>query len=338
MNIQSNPMSYYKPYNTSFKGSNIPAKILEIIPDTKVCKNLRKIDKVCFQEYVNFKTHRLGITAEDIAELSKYEELEDFILASYELLTEKMGLSQEIRPALYFLPVKTKTPMAYSAIENIIIVDPEQCIGFNNTQKFSGLRHELQHYVQNTQMLRHETIAPKAINAMVTQYTNVQKSSVINLIENNLINELLTSGQLNPQQLEFFNKARTFLTNKDIESFNNLFTDISASYREQLQALTAKITDSLGVIKADSSLTPRIQKVFEEFQNVGYYKKDGNIDYKKYFDTFIENEAMQQQTYAEFEFSQEPCFVKFMKNTIDNLFNDKNNKQMLEDIGFEQAK
>lgn len=337
MNIQSNRVSYYGSYNTSFKGS-IPAKFLEIIPDTKVCKNLKKIDKISIQEYVNFKTHRLGITAEDIAELSKYGEGEDFLLASYELLTRKMGFSSEIRPALYCLPINVKTPMAYSPMQNIIIVDPEQCSNFNNTQIFSALRHELQHYVQNTQILRHETLAPKAIDVMVEKYTDSQRSAVVNLIENNLVDEMVTSGQLTPEQLEFFDKARTLLANKDIDGFNNLFTHISASYREQLQALTAKITHNLGVIKADSCLTPKIQKAFEEFQNVGYYKQDGNIDYRKYLDTYIENDALQKQTYAEFEFSQEPCFMKFMKNSIENVFNDNKNKQVLDELGFEQAK
>lgn len=327
MNIQQISNCGVNQYNNiSFKGGmSVTAKFLEVIPDTKVCKNLTKLDKVSFQEYVNFKTHRLGITAEDIAELSKYNnDREEFILASYDFLTTKMGFSQEIRPALYFLPISAKTPMSYSPMENIIIVDTAQCSIFNNTQLFSGLRHELQHYVQNTNILRHETLAPKAIDSMVEKYIDAQRLATANLVGNNTMESLVSSGQFAPEQLELLNKARICLANKDIEGFNNLFTNMSVTYRGYLEALTAKITDTLGVIKADSSLTPKIQKTFEEFQNIGYYKQDGNVDYTKYFNMFIEEDAMQKQTYAEFEFSKEPCFMKFMKNAVEDTF--KNEK------------
>ena len=317
----------------------IPSKILEVIPDTKVCKNLTKLDKVSFQEYVNFKTHRLGITAEDIAELAKYKnDREEFILASYDFLTKKMGFSEKIRPALYFLPISAKTPMAYSPMENIIVVDTAQCSIFNSTQLFSGLRHELQHYVQNTNILRHETLAPKAIDSMVEKYIDAQRLATANLVGNNTMESLVSSGQFTPEQLELLNNAKFCLTNKDIESFNKLFTGMSATYRSSLEALKAKITDDLGVIKADSSLTPKIQQTFEEFQNVGYYKQDGNVDYKKYFNMFIEEDAMQKQTFAEFEYSKEPCFMKFMKKAVADTFKNEKNKQCLEELGFGQAK
>lgn len=340
MNIQTNTVSSYSSYNTSFKSAmQVPSRILEVIPDTKVCKNLTKLDKVSIQEYINFKHHRLGITAEDIAELSKYNnDREEFLLASYEFLTKKMGFSQDIRPSLYFLPISAQTPMAYSPVENIIIVDTAQCSTFNSTQLFSGLRHELQHYVQNTNILRHETLAPKAIDSMVEKYTDAQRLATANLVGNNTMESLVSSGQFTPEQLELLNNARICLTNKDIEGFNKLFTDLSATYRGCLEALKTKITDALGVIKADSSLTPKIQQTFEEFQNIGYYKPDGNVDANKYFNMFIEEDAMQKQTFAMFEFSQEPCFMKFMKNAVMDTFKNENNKQILEELGIIEVK
>lgn len=60
----------------NFKGSCIE-KLLETMPETKVSKGLRQIDVNMFKSYVSSMEYRMGITADEIAGLKKFDG-EDF--------------------------------------------------------------------------------------------------------------------------------------------------------------------------------------------------------------------------------------------------------------------
>ena len=192
------------------------------------------------------------------------------------------------------------------------------------------MRHELQHYLHNANILRHETFAPQAMDLLTQKFIAFQQAGCIDILKNNSMEVITSCGQFTPEQLEIFRKAKICLDSKDTEGFDKLFTGIAKDYRNNLEALAGKIRKELGIIKADSSLTPKIQKTFEELQGGGYYKPNKDIDYKQYFNHFIENDAIQKQSYAEFEFSQEPCFIKYMKNAAQEALKDERNKEILE--------
>lgn len=92
MQIQSLSYStnnYKNVSKTSFQGLK-PEQLLEVIPNTKVCKNLTHLDKHVFQQYIASKPFKSGVTPDEFAELSKSSGA-DFILNTYELLTKKFG-------------------------------------------------------------------------------------------------------------------------------------------------------------------------------------------------------------------------------------------------------
>lgn len=338
MNIQTNPISHYNnTNNVAFKGG-IPEKMLRVIPGTKACKNLTPIDIMSFQEYLKFRSQkRIGICAKDIAELSKYEpQSKEYTVAAYELLTKKMGFPQEIRPSLCFSSqIPAGAPMMYVPANNIIYVDSDKLGMFHDNQIFACLRHELQHYIQNINILRHETLAPKGMDFLTKTYIEAQKNSCTDFVKNNSMKALAESGQFSPEHLELLNKTKVCLDKNDIDGFDKLFVGMEKDYRKELESLVAKIRNRLGIIKSDSSLTPKIQQTIKDFQTLGYYKQEDNsIDYRKYFDTFIEGDAIQQQMYAEFEISQKPCFVRYMKEATEAAFKDKQNEKIFKELGI----
>ena len=91
----------------------------------------------------------------------------------------------------------------------------------------------------------------------------------------------------------------------------------------------------MGVIKSDSSLTPKIKSDFEEFRDLGYYNQNGTIDYDKYVKSKIEQNAIEAQSAAAFEFSQLGCFMRYAAFDLANI---KENQMAVDEIASAVSK
>ncbi len=308
--------------------------VFTVIPNTKVCKNLTHLDRNIVQQYIVSRRYSSGVTPDEFAELKKLSG-KDFIISSYELLTKKFGYPQEIRPALFNMEISSDTPMAYSPLSNMIVVNKNipDAIMENKMSLFSSMRHELMHYNQNMQILRHEEIGENALDLCSRKYLENLRISLVNLITQKTPQEVMNSGFLaTPQDQYLYMTGYNLYKSGNMSAFNEMVETAGRPYRSNLEDFRAKVIDTLGVIKKDSNLTEQIQKYLDDFLNVGYYNPDGKVDYSKYFRTFVEQEAMIAQGQAEFEYSGMGCFVKLAKEQAKAMINSQEGTDFLNKI------
>lgn len=329
MKIQS--FNYSQPVSNSspaFNG-NI-SKLLEVIPDTKVSKNLTELDKTLFLSYVTSKKYSMGVTPEDISSVTKYDRNE-FISKSYDLLTQKLGIPEYVRPPVFPSKLPNQLMLGYSPLYNAILVDPEKIKNTSKLNIFGLLRHELQHFIQNSRIFRHEEIGEKAIDKISEKFVQTQKQILKMLLENNSVEKLRSEYGKNPEGANML-RALDYVEAKDEKGLEMFFNQMGERYKADLSAFRQNLILSMGLIKKDSNLTKKINADFNEFLNVGYFNPDGSVDYTKYFNTAIEGDAILAQTRACFEFSNEPCFMKYAKKDFFESLKDEQQANILESI------
>lgn len=308
----------------SFSG-NVVSRLTQIIPDTKVAKTLTELDKLSLSAYLNFKQHKIGITPEDIANLSKFEGV-DFINNAYLFLTKKLGLRETIFPSLQSNP-NMKIPIGYTPLSNTIHINLEQCTNTTKSQLFSLLRHELHHFMQNSMIYRHEKIGLQAVKESVQKAAQLEFNTCKQLIETNTPEQLkqFSESTNNPNLYPYLMKFRELYNSGDKTGLNAMIADSVKVYENNLLKFRENLIKELGVIKSDSSLTPKIEKYYDDFCNVGYYNTDGSIDLNKYMQSYIECETMARQEFADIEFTNPPCFIRHYKDRLLNILQGEDN-------------
>lgn len=321
------PKAASKP---SFGGSAVQ-ELTAIIPNTKVAKNLTQLDRNAFSYYIYARKFPNGITAEDIKSISKFEGSE-FMIQAYELLTKKLGLSPDIRPPFSGVPqIQGDALGAYMPTTNMIVVDMQkiQNLKISKGNIFGFIRHELQHFLQNAAVLRHETIGEQAIEKMKTNYINAEKATAINAVKMVPMEQLEQIFANNPEALTLIRRVKDCLEKGTLEDLEPYYEKMGKEYTQNLINLRHKLIDKLGLIKKDSNQTKKIQGYFNEFDKVGYYNPDGQINLAKYLQSRTEQEAMVSQLQAQFEYSQEPCFMHYAKT---EFLKSLENPESLKDI------
>ena len=307
-------------------------KLTEVIPDTKVCKGLTELDKNLFAEYLQMPRYKIQITPEEIDDLCKFDGNE-FIVEAYELLTRKLGLNVNIRPGLFLAKNMNKDfGAAFQPLNNIIFYNAEYFTNLSKKQQFILLRHELQHYIQNMDILRHEEIGEKALNKFTTNYIETQKKSFDLLFKQYPQEQVVEYLKNNGIDMNFINKYIGLIKTKDSNEINKLFESLGPGYRQELTVVRNKIIAERGLIKKDSALTPKIQQNFDEFTNIDYYTPDGNLNFAKYFNSKTEKDAILAQKAADFQFSKEGCYMKYAKKQFFNEINSEETLKALEQI------
>ena len=321
------PKAASKP---SFGGSAVQ-ELIAIIPNTKVAKNLTQLDRNAFSYYIYARKFPNGITAEDIKSISKFEGSE-FMIQAYELLTKKLGLSPDIRPPFSGVPqIKGDALGAYMPTTNMIVVDMQkiQNLKISKGNIFGFIRHELQHFLQNAAVLRHETIGEQAIEKMRTNYINAEKATAINAVKLVPMEQLEQIFANNPEALTLIRRVKDCLEKGTLEDLEPYYEKMGKEYTQNLINQRHKLIDKLGLIKKDSNQTKNIQWYFNEFDKIGYYNSDGQVNLAKYLKSKIEQEAILSQLQAQFEYSQEQCFMHYAKT---EFLKSLENPESLKDI------
>lgn len=333
MNIQ--PIPNYSN-NINFSGAFDINKLKKVIPQVTVGKNFTYLDKVLFRSYVDSKPYIMGLSHNEISELNKFNG-EDFVYRSYDLLTQKLGYGVNVRPQLFMNDVPGEAAAMYMNLLNVICVDPKKIQKLNKTEIFGFIRHEIQHYIQNTRIMRHEKIGPKAIDTAVSKYYDLERRSMIHICSNFSDQDIVKMGysqqQISPQKfIATVMYAKRCLATNNMEEFDKICQKSTEDYRKQLNDLRNTIINEMGVIKNDSSLTSKIENDFKEFSEMGYYNPDGTINNKLYAQSKIENEAYSAQGASSFEFSQEPCFMRYVKKQMERDLNNEQTIKFLNDV------
>lgn len=339
MNINSSHQPMKNVQNASSRvsfaggGGELLNRLTQVIPDTKASKGLTQLDKNCFQGYVASMRFKLGTTAEEIKSLCSLKE-EDFIYGAYDFLTKKMGIPDEIRPVLTLQEQNPIGPMRYAHNYNMIMINPDLS-NLTQAEKFGMLRHELQHFRQNMDIFRHETLGEKVVDIHVDALVNSQKATVKHLLTNMSLDEIVQNGFIaNENGYNIFLRCQKHLENNDMVAFDKEFESMTSAFRQDVMAFRQKVVDSMGPIKTGTKEAQKAEKYFEDFQNINYFEADGGVDYAKYFASGIEQEAIIAGERAGFELSGEGCFVKYQKDKFKNAIEsqDAEVRKMFDDL------
>ena len=308
MQVQNINYQNTKSYTPQFKG-NMAKLWLTPIKDTKVGKDLTELDKYAFQTYVNSKQFHVGITQEEINKLSK------FFTASFDYLTKKLGIKKSTRPNLVFTQFPSDGRMAYTPINNSIMVDLKKCSSATKAKNFAGIRHELQHFLEISMIMRHEELGTKAIDSMVASHEN----SLINMFKHLLVDaseqeiSAVAETTSNPEEfVEMILEALNGNSDKIVEEIHTSSTE----FEKSLNAFRESLIKDMEKIQKDSALTPKIEEYYKGFSN-SYHNADGSIDMEKYVNTSTEEEAMLAETCVRKEFEKpKACLLKQIKDEL----------------------
>lgn len=315
--IQTQPKSFKS--TPSFKAN--PFDLLnEVVTTTKVFKKPTVAQLEAFSAYVKAKPFMMGITADEIAKLNKFEGKE-FITNSFEFLCKKLGIDNDIAPRFMFAPDNVNSPAVaqYVPSMNLIMANENYTNKLQKYQIFLALRHELQHYFQSMNILRHETYGPKSIEIQSKNYINSIKKSY-ELFYKNMSDTEIVQMVKDPQEIALVNQLKFFDKSGNKAGMEKLYSFLEMNYRDNaIKPFRDSVVKKMGIIKDDSALTQKIKSDFEEFRNLGYYNQDGSINYGEYFKSEIEKEAINSQAAAGFEFSQIPCFMRYAAFDLENV-------------------
>lgn len=292
--MQVNTISLTKPVTArpvqNFTGTYVD-KLYEKVEGKEVFKNATNAQFNALRTYVLTKDYALGVTPQEAAELSKYDG-DDFLLHSHDYLLKKLNIPEEIAPPFMVQDLQNKQAMMmYIPSMNIIMINPEGCEKFDKAAVFKMLRHEFQHYIQNVNILRHETFGEEAINIYKDKYMQVQRNVFETLYANNKIEQFMQSADIPMNEKAMLQYFKTLKASNNNEGINALFENISKEYVKNLIEFKDKVRKNLGVIPADSPKTKKIEVFFNEFKDLGYFNPNGEINYDKYLKSVTEQDG-----------------------------------------------
>lgn len=164
---------------------------------------------------------------------------------------------------------------------------------------------------------------------MRRNYINAEKATAINAVKMVPMEQLEQIFANNPEALTLIRMVKDCLEKGTLEDLEPYYEKMGKEYTQNLINLRHKLIDKLGLIKKDSNQTKKIQGYFNEFDKIGYYNSDGQVNLAKYLKSKIEQEAILSQLQAQFEYSQEPCFMHYAKT---EFLKSLENPESLKDI------
>ena len=300
----------------TFQGNRVAKALTLVNPDSKISKGLTRIDASAFQAYVRTLPYRLGVTVDEVNALKQFDG-DSFLFASFDFLGHKLGFSRKIRPQVQVVDnIAGGAHMVYLPLHNIIACNKSTISKMSQESVFGLMRHEYQHYIQNINALRHETLGEEVVEIMSQNNIKMQKKSMEALFKNYSQDQIAQIYSESPETLEYIMYIKKAMDSGDEKLVNQIFDAVGQEYKDALVAFRKSVIDELGIIKKDSAMTPKIKRDFDELQEVGYYNADGTPDLGRYFASEIEDEAIKAQSAAELAFNPEICGVKQFRDAI----------------------
>ncbi len=294
-------------------GSKLLDKALEVIPETKVSKNLTLLDANVFPSYCFALKNKTRITQDEMKTLFQ-KDGKEFIEATYQFLLAKMNIDESIYPGLLYVEksVNPALVMAYMAANNAVLV-PISTLqeDYSKSYLYGAMRHELQHFKQQCDVLRCEEISDIAMQLYVEQALKNKKTNIDEILRTHTVDEILALPNEDPDTLKQLAKMKN-----DEIAYNHFFVEDRNCIEKQYENLRANIIKTMGPIKEGSKEAELAKIYFEELYTPKYYDKNGNIIIERYQATKIEQEAGVVGDYAQFEAEDGGCYLKRLKEQI----------------------
>ena len=314
-----------KPHNVGVS-HDLPCDIFIKTPKNQEPK--KKISEQLmwnFRQYMLCRKMNLNITTEEFNKLFALEG-EEFKADAFKLLAEKMKIPQELTPGFVYSNEKN-CPMFYNLVTNTIAVNPN--VNMDKKTFLTLLRHELQHYSQNINMLRHETKGTELIEAYSKMSARQGCSTIDNCVRNIDLEQLKQC--MSESNLAEFNRLKDLLKNSPAEYEQYLKNTEKELYNTNIEQYTnfrKTIVEKYGGLKENSQEGKRAEKMFNEtVAETGYWKENGDVHYGQYFlQDCRENEAIAAQDSMVVNISsaydKNPlCYIKNLREAQDKVIN-----------------
>ena len=293
-------------------------KFVSSVPKEIAKPEVSKMDIVFFRRYLLGKKLDLKIEPIELEQLFSLEGKE-FEEGAFEFLLKKLNIPSNIRPRLIESTQTNGCPMTYNFMLNQIVVNPNMKTPVKEVH-LSLLRHELQHFMQNMQILRSEGVGTDAVKHYSEVMSKIARQNNDALAKNCTIEQLAQMG-FDEEALNLHRQLKELLKNGTPEQYeeymNQLEIELQQYYEPLYEGLRNDVVSSMGAIKTGSAEWKRAVKFLDETKKGDYYfQPDGQIDYAKYMTDCRENEAIVSQEILGLKlFPKEggSCYIKELK-------------------------
>lgn len=318
---------------------NIKAPAQKLLPPASKIKpkKIRSNDILFFRQYIFSKGLQIQTTEAEIQKLFQLEG-DDFFIASFEFLFNKLGIPQSLKPQIVELPQSNEVGMAYEFCNNWIIKNPNAPKA-TKIETYSFIRHELQHMLQNLDIMRHKQIGETAVKTYSELLTNNQMIMIENNIRNVPIEVLKLQGQPKETLTEYQLLKNLLQENKESE-FKEYIEKIRQLILEQnitrIGNFRNLVLNEMGYLKEGSRAERRAEKFFNNINN-NYFQENGKVHTGKYSTDVREAEAIIAGEVAlddiKHYLGEDTCYIKKLKSQFEDLINNKEKyKEQIEQI------
>lgn len=318
--------------NTITTNSNVKLAAKENITNTakavvdktrQATKKLSNLDVAMFRQYLFSKQFNFNTTKEELVKLFSYND-EEFFDEAYNFLYKKLGYPESLKPKVAYYPLGGNINMAYGFDDNTILRNSDMPNLAKETT-FIKIRHELQHFAQNIEMLRHPEIGPNIIE----HYTRLSTGKIITDIDYRVRNftlEQLKEMGLNDETLELYKYLQNLIKNK-YSKYEDALDDLYESTENFIKERNTKLRDTvvkeLGFLEDGSKQAKRATKYYNEFMKSNYWQGKNNIHIGKYICDLREEEAAVAELVAQNKLKEimgeKICYIKGYKDRLSDF-------------------
>lgn len=300
----------YSNYNSSFKNK---ASLKAVLSSTATKGKVSPLAQVVTKQYLDYlKLPQIQFSFAELEKLFSINDNIEFIKSSYKSLIKKMNIPSELAPKLVFEEVDLPYAFGYESSKNNIVVNTMYELS-DKKDFLALLRHELQHFLQSINLLRHENLGKK-------YFDNICRLNAIdtsNFIQVKLL-ENPSDWDVDYKTFKELYQMKKYLENNDIESYKKEVNKENKLNKKYLKSFQRKIIKNLGVIKSDSAETKNLEKIFDSLKN--YTINDSWGDY-------LTKRAEYEAHLAEYAMEAEvdrACFVQLLKEKYQSFITSKN--------------
>lgn len=249
-----------------------------------------------------FKKMLVGLDKATITHLEKLP-INEFLAESQKIIAKGMGLSQDFLPSLNITPIANKKmAMAFDWSNNTLFVS-NQILSKSKITLFSAMRHEMEHFRQNLQIIRTEELGEKAIETYSKMLTTAQVDNFVNTFRKMPESEILKlkeAGNLSEAGLQAVKKVQIADAQGDEAIYKVAEELVNQDYpliNESWQNIRNKSIELQGPIKANTKEASDAKEYFD-----GFLKTNGMAGGMKYYSSKHEVEADGAQSFAMYEY------------------------------------
>ncbi|MBR5303992.1 MAG: hypothetical protein IKU37_04100 [Candidatus Gastranaerophilales bacterium] len=286
----------YTPKQNGFTGKINHKKMADIAKETL---NLPEESLINIEDYRNYFVpirYKAKMDTKELKQLFSINEEANsiyFLNECYQYFKKQLNIPEEIAPTFSSIAQNTPFLYAYDFITNTVVKN----MAFYNADLskndvFVYLRHEFQHYLQNMEIYRHETLGKEWLEHNITTFVQKDKEDLKDFLTTKPVEEW--GSDINT--LRFYYTLRECLRNNDEDLFNKLYQPYENGIRQSLTAFRERIIKAKGMIPKNHKLTERIKNYMEGFKaTMQYCESSGAIKMNEYKTNFNEGEAFAVQ-------------------------------------------